>query len=237
MDCHEKLFPGVDLVDYRLHRDRIFDNSYQSPVARIIFVNDMVQAKDTPIFEAAKAEADRGNAQKQITVARMCQGGQGVKANTTEAFRYSEMAAGQREPIGMYQTGLAYFLANGVAQDFNKAAQWIEQAAKVPNFVQAQVQLVLFPESGWGVPVDGPRAVALLRKAADPPSNFRDGHYHLGRILSDGRVVPANDSETRRYYEMALANGQEGAGKCETRREYPKYRRNSTIGQRNNFSF
>jgi TPR repeat protein len=212
LDCDEKLFPGVDMVDYRLYRDRVFESTYQSPNARVVFLNEMVQAKDTPIFEAAKAEADGGNAQKQVTVARMYQRGQGVKANANESFRYYEMAARQREPIGMYQTGLAYFLGNGVARDLRQAAQWLAEAAKEPNFVQAQVQLALFLENGWGGPPDGPRAVALLKKAADPPSNFRDAQYHLGRILCDGKVVAANHAEARRYYEMALANGEEGAG-------------------------
>jgi TPR repeat protein len=211
IDTDEKLFPGVDMVAYRAYRDVIFDATYQSPEARVVFASGLARAADVITFNAALADARTGIAEQQFVVARMYYRGIGVRVDRAEALRYYELAARNRHCTAQYAAAVCYWAGEGTPQDLGRAVYWMEQAAEEPNFTLARVKLAVLLKKLYGGRVDAARVIRLLQAAADPPVSFAEAQYELGRIYKSGGIVPADHARARYYLEMGVRNGSKFA--------------------------
>jgi serine/threonine protein kinase len=163
IDSDEKLFPGVDMVAYRAHRDMVFDATYQSPDARAVIASGLARECDVPAFKAALADAGRGNAERQFVVARMYYRGIGVAVDRAEALRYYELAGRSKHRTAQYAAAVCHWAGEGTAKDLGRAVYWMEQAAEDPAFTLAHVKLAVLLKTFHGERVDAARVIRLLR--------------------------------------------------------------------------
>jgi hypothetical protein len=209
MDFDDFRFPNVDMMEYRLYWDRVFDETFQGAADGVIFASELSEPDDEAAFQLAKEQADGGEVDKQLIVGRMCRHGRGVRRDLTAAFKYYELAARGGDRVGMYEVSMALFRGNGILKDLAGAVAWMEKAAAEPNFTKA-----LFIEKGWGTPVNINHAIRLLKVAAD--RNSRDAQYRLGLLYSEGKAVPADLprarwTETSRWHASTWEQSTRGS--------------------------
>ena len=97
--------------------------------------------------------------------------------------------AEQGDALSQYMLGVAYALGEKVPQDDDKAAYWMEKAAK-QDVAEAQLLLGTYYANyakGEGVPKDYSKATYWLKKAADNGSD--GGKALLGIFYLEGRGV------------------------------------------------
>ena len=73
---------------------------------------------------AARALAERGDADAQALLAEAYYFGNAVAQDYVEAARWSRLAAEQGHAVGQALLGEAYFFGNGVTQDYVEAVRW-----------------------------------------------------------------------------------------------------------------
>ncbi len=102
--------------------------------------------------------------------------------------------------------------SGGVAQNEEKAVQWLRVAATKLD-PEAMYQLGLCYENGRGVEPDEKRAFAWYEKAAD--AKHTEAAYRLGQFYELGRGLPASDrGEAVRNYQKAADAGHPKAAQA-----------------------
>jgi TPR repeat protein/serine/threonine protein kinase len=203
IEYEEPLFPDVDMVAYRGYREHICFDSYIPPEFRGIFTREIVCREDIPAFQAAKADADRGNKRAQALVARMYENGRGTPVDLAESFKYYEMAARSGDRVAHYHVGLAYMRGRGVLQSHERAASHIEVAAQDAAFLPAHLMLAKLCMKRVRLTTTREAIVASLHVAADPPSSSGHAQYYLARMYK----FAEDNARARGYFEAALKSG------------------------------
>ncbi|WP_075220983.1 SEL1-like repeat protein [Acuticoccus yangtzensis] len=121
------------------------------------------------------------------------------------AFRVALRAAAADQASAAALIGRLYEEANGVEQDFAKAAGWYAVAADQGD-LDAQTRLAGMLLMGRGVPRDSVRAAAAFRRAAAAGS--ADAAHSLALMLIKGEGVEADLSEALRYMRQAAEGGK-----------------------------
>lgn len=166
-----------------------------------------VRAHELKLADDAKvsrANAERGDADAEATLAHMYSHGEGVPQDYAEALRWYRKAAEQGSASG--QDGLAalYFYGYGVSQDYALAIQWSRKAADQGN-AQAENGLGLMYSRGLGVSQDYPEALRWYRKAVN--QNYAAAEYNLGSMYYYGYGIPQDRAEARRLFLIAAGQG------------------------------
>lgn len=129
--------------------------------------------------------------------------GNGVAKDVEEGTRLLRVAAnsGHRDA----QVDLANLFLRGAdeAGDPASIAQWFEAAAASGDRIAA-FNLGMCFAKGVGVQQDEGQAAHWLRRAAE---GIGEAQYMYGRILLDGRGVPANAREARLWFARAARSG------------------------------
>ncbi len=82
------------------------------------------------------------------------------------------------------------------------------------NDVYSMIWLAQMYESGSGMPVDLAKSAELMRRGATQPDDapyVSLARYHWGAALTEGRGVPADPLEGRRWLEKSAAAGESEA--------------------------
>jgi TPR repeat protein len=120
-----------------------------------------------------------------------------VKDIETKAFDGNPEA--QHDLAAIYTAGHA-----GVKADYQKAAQWFEEAAH--NGVNnAQYNLGVLYHQGLGVKKDLTKAMELYRVAAH--ANHPEAQYNLGIAYTEGEGAQKNPQIAAYYFTLAAAGG------------------------------
>ena len=99
-----------------------------------------------------------------------------------------------------------YKKGRGVEQDYSKAREWYEKAAK-QEYAGAQYNLGVLYENGKGVEQDYSKAREWYEKAAK--QEYASAQYNLGIMYENGKGVEQSDSDAMRWYGRAAAQGDE----------------------------
>ncbi|MCY4121223.1 MAG: tetratricopeptide repeat protein, partial [Acidobacteria bacterium] len=99
---------------------------------------------------AARALAERGDADAQALLAEAYYFGNAVAQDYVEAARWSRLAAEQGHAVGQALLGEAYFFGNGVTQDYVEAVRWAGLAAE-QGYAVGQARLGAAYYYGLGV--------------------------------------------------------------------------------------
>src|ERR1019366_4690507 len=114
-----------------------------------------------------------------------------------------------------FWTGVKYYHAQGVPQDYTEAVKWYRKAAE-QNYALAQNNLGFCYDGGKGVEKNYAEAVKWYRKAAE--QNHALSQYHLGFCYDGGRGVEKNYAEAVKWYRKAAeqnnAFAQNNLGFC-----------------------
>ncbi|MGO8879726.1 MAG: tetratricopeptide repeat protein [Desulfomonilaceae bacterium] len=103
-----------------------------------------------------------------------------------------------------YKTGLKYYNAEGVKQDYQEAMKWFMKAANQGDS-KAQRMLGIMYFNGEGVPKDCLQTIKWWVQAAD--NNDAKAQYNLALIYYNGECVPKNFSEAMKWYRKAADQG------------------------------
>ena len=109
------------------------------------------------------------------------------------------------------QSRLGYIYENGlysVKQDYAKAAEWYEKAAKQGHML-AQANLSNIYYAGRGVKQDYAKAFEWVEKAAKQGDAI--SQYNLGIMYDQGQGVRQDYVKAREWYEKAAAQGDVNA--------------------------
>lgn len=170
---------------------------------------------DRQHFSEVKAQADRGNAEAQVTLGDLYLTGKGVKQDLGKAAKWHRKAAEQSLARGQYQYGLD--CANGYGVKMNPAdgAAWIRRAAE-QGLPEALLACGFIYARGEGVRADPVEAVKYFRRAAE--LNQAEAIYELGECYLKGNGVAKDITEgvkwTRKAAEQGCAPAQNRLGLC-----------------------
>lgn len=141
--------------------------------------------------------------------------GIGVEANNTEAFKYYEMAANNRNVIAMYHTGRCYLNGTGVKTNEAAAFRWFHEAAQNNN-TGAQYYTGSLLLNGTGVATNKEEGIEWLLKAAE--DEHAEAQFELGNCYLMGDGVEENEDTAMYWFERAADNGHEKSMKLTGRK-------------------
>jgi hypothetical protein len=102
------------------------------------------------------------------------------------------------------QVAVLYAKGDGVAQDYETAANWFRAAAE-QGLARAQYDLGVLYERGRGVPVDLAQAFNWYKKAAD--SNYALGQFNLAVAYTKGQGTRPDYAQAAQWYARAAKQG------------------------------
>lgn len=105
-------------------------------------------------------------------------------------------------------TGDAYFLGDGVPQDFVEALKWYQLAAR-RGYASAQNKMGLIYEHGLGVQRDNTEAAMWYRLAAQ--QRDASAANNLGLLYARGHGVPQDYVKAYKWLELSKINAQPGS--------------------------
>jgi uncharacterized protein len=152
-----------------------------------------IAAKNTGDFKSAwsilQPLAVQGQAQAQVAIGEMYQGGQGIAQNPVEAVKWFRLAADQGNAVGQNNMGHHYFMGLGVFKDPDEAQKWFQLAATQGN-LGAQNRLGHMYYTGDGAKRDYEQALKFSRLAAEQGSDI--SQMRLAAMYYEGHGVTKN---------------------------------------------
>ena len=118
--------------------------------------------------------------------------------------------AEQGDADAQSRLGRAYYLGEGVQQDYEKAAHWLTKAAE-QGMAESQLMLGLSYWAGQGVPQDYEKAVHWFTKAAEQDN--AEAQLLLGGMCYFGHGVKQN-YEKAFYWNTKAAEQGDAGGQC-----------------------
>ena len=155
-------------------------------------------------FKQTRLEAERGDAEAQVAVGRMCFLGQGTPQNYSEALKWYRRAADSGNAAGQNNLALMYLHGHGVPKNPIEAAKWMQMAAK-KGLPKAQLNLGGLYLDGVGVGRNPPEAMNWFRRAANQGDS--EAERMLGQILAEGQLTRADFVEAYKWFSLAAAQG------------------------------
>src|SRR5262249_41363625 len=98
------------------------------------------------------------------------------------------------------QVAVLYAKGDGVAQEYETAANWFRAAAE-QGLARAQYDLGVLYERGRGVPVDLAQAFNWYKKAAD--NNYALGQFNLAVAYTKGQGTRPDYAQAAQWYARA----------------------------------
>lgn len=108
----------------------------------------------------------------------------------------------------LYQTGRSYYMGEGVAQNYDKAFQFLSLAAG-ENHAAAQNDVGMMYEHGQGTDKNLEEAFNWYKKSSD--QNYPAAHYNLGRLYDSGIGAKKNYSSAIISFRRAAQLGDKKA--------------------------
>lgn len=113
-------------------------------------------------------------------------------------------AAQRGEVKAQFELASAYYIGNGVPQDYPEAMKWYRKVAE-QGVASAQHNLGVAYSKGLGVPQDYSEAVKWYRKAAEQGDSYAQNN--LGSLYREGLGVVQNVQEAAKWYEKSASQG------------------------------
>lgn len=119
-----------------------------------------------------------------------------------------ENAARLGDMIAQHNLAYQYEAGDGIAQSYQRAAEWYEKAAK-QGFLYSQQSLGHLYETGRGVHLSKEKALSWYRKAADQGSS--DAEFAIGEAYRLGEGTTQSYGVALVWYRKAANQGHESA--------------------------
>jgi uncharacterized protein len=155
-------------------------------------------------FTAAAAgfllAAEQGHAESQYLLSTMCDAGQGLPQDDTQAAFWERKAAEQGHAYAQANLSFRFYAAG----NFPDAFAWCERAAH-SNLAWAQYNLGLMYRKGEGVSQSDFEAAHWYRLAAT--QNFPEAQQKLADLYYTGQGVPLSYTQAAAWYRKAADHG------------------------------
>ena len=163
-------------------------------------VTDYRLGKYTEAAAGFRLAAEQGHAESQYLLSTMCDAGQGLLRDDTEASYWEGKAGEQGHAYAQANLSFRHY-ARG---EFTEAFAWCQRAAhsKLP---WAQYHLGLMYRKGEGVQQSDSEAANWYREAA--AQNFPEAQQKLADLYYLGRGVVRSYSQAANWYLRAAENG------------------------------
>lgn len=166
-------------------------------------------------FELIKAQAEKGDAQAQLSLGTLYSSGVGVSRDLSKAAKWHRKAAEQGLARAELRVAYEYADGIGVKADRREAVRWLRRAAD-QGLAEAQVELGACYANGDGIAENAVEAANWYRRAAE--QSFPEGQYALGNCYFEGTGVTKDITEgvswIRKAAEQGLAAAQSSFGLC-----------------------
>ncbi len=160
-------------------------------------------------FKTAKALAEKGDADAQLTLAIMYGSGKGVAQDSVESLKWYHKAAEQDHVQAQFFLGSKYYLGDNIEQDYGKAEKWFVKAG-TNGHAMAQYELGVMYNEGKGVTINHEKVVKWHGKAAQ--QGHANAQLNLGIMHVLGRGgLPQNPPKGYIFVSMAKSNGSPNA--------------------------
>lgn len=163
-------------------------------------------------LDSIQQQADSGDRVACRQLGSLYANGRGVKFNHDEAQKWLTLAADQGDIAAM--TLLGWILVNqgsGRVNGHLLAMEWYQKAAEAGD-ADAQCALAdLYISGAPGIEPNGEAMLYWYEKAAF--QHHPKAQYQLGKMLSDGRLIPQHNELAFHWLTFAILNGSEAAQK------------------------
>lgn len=149
--------------------------------------------------------AEKGNAEKQLTLGVMYETGTKVQQDYIEAESWYRRAAEQGYAPAQTALGSLFKNGRGVPKDYAEALKWYTEAAKKED-MRAQFALGEMYDNGLGVQEDQGEAAKWYRKVAE--KGFVLAQFSLGSMYENGSGVPKDYTQAVNWYRKAAEQGE-----------------------------
>ena len=159
--------------------------------------------------------AELGHADAQYRLGCCYYGGEGVKEDLYEAFKWRKLAALQGHADAQYDVGWGYYYGEGVEKDYEESIKWTKLAA-TQNHIQALIDLGYIYYYGEGVTQDYQEAVKWYKLAA--AQGDAESQKMVGSCYYYGYGVTQDYKEAFKWYkksaDQGYAEAQKNLGNC-----------------------
>ena len=177
------------------HTTSVFPDPQDDPKKQVPLQSTFKQGTDSPnkkvIQKASQGEID------QLVIQ--------AKAGKQQAFREILTTAQGNDAYAQYTLGVMYKNGWGVAQDYQKAVAWYQEAAKQRQ-AYAQTNLGAMYQNGLGVDQDYQAAVAWYQEAAKQGQAY--AQTNLGMMYQNGLGVDQDSQTAIGWFQKAAEQGQ-----------------------------
>jgi TPR repeat protein len=181
----------------------------------VIPAHGQITEADKRQFAAIKAQAERGDAQAQLSLGSLYASGVGVTRDLSKAAKWHRKAAEQGLARAQFQVAVEFANGDGVKMDRIEAVTWLRRAAD-QGLAEAEMALGACYANGDGIGENPVEAAKWYRKAAD--QNYAQAEYALGNCCFEGNGVSKDLPEgvlwTRKAAEQGLAAAENSYGMC-----------------------
>lgn len=162
-------------------------------------------------WDRANFLAEWGNVPAQYRLAQIYENTHDGEEYSSDSIHWYQMAAQSGHAEAQVRLAQLYQDGQGVAQDYGRAAHWYHMAAD-NGAAEAEFALGGLYYRGQGVSQDNARALEHYRAAAE--TGHTDAQNVMGVIYAVGRAgLPRDPQEAQRWWNMAAAQGHEGASR------------------------
>lgn len=199
-----------------------------NPIARYL-LGEMYSAGDGVSRDPAEAArqfqvaAMAGYAPAQTHLGDAYEKGVGVPKDQAMANRWYSFSAAQGEDIASGRLAMSMLKGEGMPRDVDGALKVLQHCADPQGSGAAyhpsgsrggagcQAFLgAIYVEGQFGVPADTDQGVKWLTRSAD--QHMPVAEKHLADFYEQGKVVPADSSRAKYWYEQAAADADNGPG-------------------------
>jgi TPR repeat protein len=181
----------------------------------VVPVHGQITEADKRQFALIKAQAERGDAQAQLSLGSLYASGVGVTRDLAKAAKWHRKAAEQGLAPAQFKVAVECANGAGVKMDRIEAVNWLRRAAD-QGLAEAEVELGVCYGNGDGIGENPVEAAKWYRKAAD--QDFAPAQYALGNCYLEGNGVSKDIPEgvlwTRKAAEQGLAAAENSYGMC-----------------------
>ncbi|WP_455365622.1 tetratricopeptide repeat protein [Kaarinaea lacus] len=163
------------------------------------------QSNDTSIdYTIFRLASEHNDASAQYLVGRNYLKGKSVKQDIHKAIKWFERAAKQNHAKAQYQLGKIYLYGQQVKPDRSQALIYLNRAAE-NNELDAQYELANYYLMGNPGNEEYKQAVKWLRRAV--ARDHVRAHYVLGKLVYEGKGIPADTHDAIELLSLAAENG------------------------------
>ena len=149
----------------------------------------------------------QGDVKATFSLGKAFEDGWGVPADPNKALRLYLIAGKRGHAEAQYRAGRLYELGIGVRQNYARAAEWYNAAAKLSGYREAEFALAELHYRGRGVENNFDQALKYYRRAAD--KGHHGAWYFLGAMYSEGWGGEKDQALAYAYLKSALPFAEE----------------------------